>query len=192
MKKIYGLVIIFVLSIAIFGCKSAKDISKANEMTEIEIPLSGKDYESDKDHFRAKQVGESPDLSTAKKIAQQNAKTEMAGNIQALIKRVTDQYTNQRSVADKKVFENKFDDLAREVVNQKLTDVRVIGEKLYQKKGGDYQYWIAVEAKKETIINGLEKGVSKDAKLQLDFDKSQYEKIFNEEMEKFEKEQNDK
>jgi len=73
--------------ITFFGCKSAKDISKVNEMAEIEIPLSGNDYESDKDHFRAKQVGESPDLATAKKIAQQNAKTEMAGNIQALVKK---------------------------------------------------------------------------------------------------------
>lgn len=186
MKKIYFMSIASMVLITFFGCKSAKDISKVNEMTEIEIPLSGKDYESDKDHFRAKQVGESPDLSTAKKIAQQNAKTEMAGNIEAFIKRVTDQYTNQRTIQDKKAFKSKFDELAREVVNQKLVDVRVIGEKLYRKKSGVYQYWIAVEANKETILNGLEKGVSEDAKLQLDFDKSQYEEIFNKEMEKFE------
>jgi predicted NAD-dependent protein-ADP-ribosyltransferase YbiA (DUF1768 family) len=190
MKKNYLLAISCLVFFTFFGCKTAKDISKVNEMTEIEIPLSGKSYESDKDHFRAKQVGESPDLSTAKKIAEQNAKTEMAGNIQALIKRVTDQYTNQRSVADEKEFKNKFEELSREVVNQELIDVRVIGEKLFQKKDGTYQYWIAVETLKETILNGIEKGISKDAKLQLDFDKFQYEKIFSEEMKKFEQEKN--
>ncbi|MBC8147279.1 MAG: LPP20 family lipoprotein [Bacteroidetes bacterium] len=192
MKKANLLVISVITMITLFGCKSTKDISKVNEMTELEIPLSGKEFESDKGHFRAKQVGESPDLSTAKKIAQQNAKAEMAGNIQALIKRVTEQYTNQRTVSDKKEFENKFEELSREVVNQELKDVRVIGEKLYKKKDGIYQYWIAVEIFKETILDNIENGISKDEKLQLDFDKFKFEKIFNEEMEKFEKEQNDK
>ena len=192
MKKNYLLAISFLVFITFFGCKGTKDISKVNEMTEIEIPLSGKDYQTNKDYFRAKQVGESPDLATSKKIAMQNAKTEMAGNIQALIKRVTDQYTNQRSIGDKKEFENKFEELARKVVNQTLTDVKVIGEKLFKKEGGNYQYWIAVEASKETILNGIDNGIdngiSKDAKLQLDFDKYQFEKIFNEEMNKFEEE----
>ena len=190
MKKTYSIAIVCIALITFFGCKGTKDISKVNQTTEIEIPLSGKEYQSDKDYFRAKQVGESPDLSTAKKIAMQNAKSEMAGNIQALVKRVTDQYTNQRSVGDKKEFENKFEELAREVVNQTLVDAKVIGEKLFKEDEGNYQYWIAIESSKETILNGMKEKISKDEKLQLDFDKYQYEKIFNEEMKKFEQENN--
>jgi len=190
MKTNFNFIFPCLILCTLISCKSAKDISKVNKTTEIEIPLSGKDYSSDQDRFRATQVGESPDLSTAKKIAEQNAKSEMAGNIQALVKRVTDQYTNQKSVADKKNFENKFEELSREVVKQNLNDVRVIGEKLFQKKDGTYQYWIAVEALKDAILNGIEGSISKDAKMQLDFDKYQYEKIFNEEMKKFEEEQN--
>jgi predicted NAD-dependent protein-ADP-ribosyltransferase YbiA (DUF1768 family) len=188
MKTINLLTIAFISLATIWGCKSSKDISKVDKMTEIGIPLSGKDYETNKDYFRAKQVGESPDLATAKKIAEQNAKSEMAGNIQSLIKRVTDQYTNQRSVADSKEWENIFEELSREIVNQELIDVKIVGEKLFQKDDNTYQYWIVLEVLKETLLNGLAEGVSNDKKLQLDFDKFQFEKIFNEEMEKFEKE----
>ena len=105
-----------VLTLAAFSCKSKKKIAKIEDSTEISIPFSGKQYENNKNFFRAKQVGESTDLATAKKIAEQNAKAELAGNIEAVIKRVTDQYTNQRSVGDKKNFENKFEEMSREVV----------------------------------------------------------------------------
>ena len=185
--KITFLAICCFIAFSLTNCKTKKQLQKATGSTEIEVPLSGKEYQSDKDNFRAKQSGKSPDLATSKKIALNNAKAEMAGNIQATIKRVTDQYTNQRTVSDVQEFENKFEELSREVVKQKLVDVRVIGEKTFQEKDGKYTYWIAIETSKDVILNGVADKISKDKKLQLDFDKFQYEKIFNEEMEKFEK-----
>ena len=190
MKKITVLISVFLTFMMFYSCKSKKEITKVEDSVEIKIPLTGEEYENDKSYFRAKQVGESTDISTAKKIAEQNAKAELAGNIEALIKRVTDQYTNQRSVGNKKEFENKFEEISREVVRQDLRDVKVIGEKLFKKKDGIYQYWIAVETSKETTLTGIFDGISKDSKLQLDFDKHQYEKIFNEEMKKYELENN--
>jgi Flp pilus assembly CpaF family ATPase len=125
-------------------------------------------------------------LATAKKIALQNAKTELAANIQSTIKAVTDNYTNQISVADKQEFENKFEELQRAVVNQELNDVHVIGEKVFKEKDGKYTYYIAIEMSKESIEHNIADRISKDAKLKLDFDKFQYQKIFDEEMKKFE------
>ncbi len=185
MRETYSIAIICIALITSFGCKGTKNIGKADNMTELEIPFSEKNYSTDKNYFRAAQVGESSDLSTAKKIAEQNAKAEMAGNIQTLIKRVTEQYTNQRTINNKIEFENKFEELSREVVNQELKDVKIIDEKLYKKKDGSYQYWIAVETHKETILNNVVQKISRDSKLQLDFDKQQYEEIFNLEMERF-------
>lgn len=183
--------LLFLLSIpfiAAVGCNSKKDIAKIEKSTEVAIPFSGKQYENNKNFFRAKQVGESTDLATAKKIAEQNAKAELAGNIESLIKRVTEQYTNQRSVTDKKDFENKFEEMSREVVRQDVRDVRVIGEKLYKQNDGLYSYWIAIESPKEATLAGVYEGISKDAQMQLDFDKHKFEKIFNEEMDKYEME----
>ncbi|UMB54541.1 hypothetical protein MKD41_03485 [Lutibacter sp. A64] len=186
MKKNYLLTIASITLLILTNCNSTKTLSKVEDMTEIQIPLSGKEYMSNENYFRAKQVGESSDLATAKKIATQNAKADLASNIQSLIKRVTDQYTNQRSVGDKKEFENKFEELSREVVNQDLRDIKVIGEKLFKLKNGNYQYHIAVEGSKETILNGISERINKESKLKLDFDKFQFQKIFDDEMKKFE------
>lgn len=186
MKNPRYLIILAFLSLSLVCCKSKKSISKVEKSEEVEIPFTSKQYRSNKDFFRARQVGESTDLATSKKIAEQNAKAELAGNIQSVIKSVTDQYTNQRTVEDKVEFENKFEELSRQVVFQDLKEINIIGEKLYRKKDGIYQYWIVVEGSKEMVYNDVLNRINNDAKLQLDFDKYQFEKIFNEEMKKFE------
>ncbi|MDN3642244.1 hypothetical protein QWY87_06005 [Lutimonas halocynthiae] len=186
MKKLH--IVLFVFSLAAISCKSKKEITKIQDSTEVSIPFSGKQFENNKDFFRAKQVGESTDLATAKKIAEQNAKAELASNIEAVIKRVTEQYTNQRSVGSNKDFENKFEEMSREIVRQDVKDVNIIGEKLFRQKDGLYSYWIAIESSKETTLTGVYDGISKDAQLKLDFDKYQFEKIFNDEMSKYEAE----
>ena len=106
-------------------------------------------------HFTCRYATLDGDLETNAKsinVAEQNAKAELAGNIEAVIKRVTEQYTNQRSVETKKNFENKFEELSREVVRQDVKDVRVIGEKLYKQKDGIYSYWIAIESSKDNTL----------------------------------------
>ena len=189
MKIKHLILISFPAIIAFSGCKSAKKLEKTTGATEIKLPLSGKEYETDKENFRARQSGKSPDLATSKKIALQNAKSELAGNIQSTVKRVTDQYTNQRTVGNKQEFENKFEEQAREVVNQNLSDTRIVGEKTFQETDGSYSYWVAIEVSKSPILDGINDKISKNAKLQLDYDKKKFEEIFNQEMQKLENEQ---
>jgi hypothetical protein len=168
------------------GCKSKKKtpIQKETGAVEISVPFSSKEYRTDENFFRAKQYGKSPDLATAKKIAFQNAKSEMAGNIQAMIKRVTDQYTNQRTVGNAQEFENKFEELAREVVNMQLSNVREIGEKIFKEPDGSFTYWIAIEASKKEVFEKIDQKISNDAKLKLDYDKMKFQQIFDQEMKK--------
>ena len=113
----------------------------------------------------------------------------MAGNIKALVKRVTDQYTNQRTVGNKQDFENKFEELSREVVEQTLTDVKLMDEKIFKETDGGYSYWAAIEVSKQPILDGVNNKISKNEKLQLDYDKKKFEDVFNSEMEKMSKEQ---
>jgi hypothetical protein len=174
---------IAVLTLA--GCKSKKkSVQKDTGATEITVPFSESKYRTDNDAFRAKQLGKSPDLATAKKIAFQNAKAEMAGNIQSMVKRVTDQYTNQRTVGNAQDFENKFEELAREVVNLQISNVVEIGEKIFKETDGGYSYWIAIEANKKSVFDQLDQKVSSDAKLKLDYDKQKFQSIFDSEMKK--------
>jgi hypothetical protein len=179
----------FIASI-ITSCKSKKGtpVEKQTGAIEIAVPFSTSAYQSDKENFRAKASGNSMDLTTSKKIALQNAKSEMAGLIQTTIKKVTEQYTNQRQVSSTQEFSNKFEEMAREVTNQQLTDVRIIGEKIFQEPNKTYTYWVAIEANKQTVLGGIDKGISKNAKLQQDYDKKKFEEIFNQEMEKLSQE----
>ena len=183
--------LIGVLALSLSSCKSKKNVTPIEKSTgavEISVPFSSKEYYSDKDNFRAKSSGNSVDLQTSKKIAMQNAKSEMAGLIQTTIKKVTDQYTQQRQIGNQQEFNNKFEELAREVTNQQLTDIAVIGEKLFKEPNGTYTYWIAIEANKQVVLNGIEKSVSNQKKLEQDYDKKKFEEIFNSEMDKLAKE----
>jgi len=195
MKKIKLLVITFFVMISLTDCKSKKvapivPLEKQQGLTEISVPFSTKEFRSDQEAFRSKQSGRSPDQSTAKKIAYQNARAEMAANINATVKRVTDQYTNQRTVGNKQEFENKFEELSREVVNLQMGNVKEIGEKLFQDPADkSYTYWIAIEASKKEIFDKIEAKISNDAKLKLDYDKQKFQSIFDDEMKKLGEEQ---
>src|SRR5205823_2291361 len=140
---------------------------------------SGKEYSTDKENFRAKGSGNSPDLATSKAIALQNAKSEMAGLIQTTIKKVTDQYSNQRTIGNAQEFSNKFEQLAREVTNQQLTDVKILNEKIFKESNSTFTYWVAIEANKQGVWDGINKSVSSNKKIEQDYDKKKFEDIFN-------------
>lgn len=186
MKTKQLLLIPTIALISLAGCKSKKatPIQKETGAIEISVPFSSKEYRSDADFFRAKQSGKSPNDPTAKKIAFQNARAEMAANINATVKRVTDQYTNQRTVGNTQEFENKFEELSREVVNLEMSNVKEIGEKLFKEPDGSYTYWIAIEANKKEVFDKIDARISSDAKLKLDYDKQKFQQIFDSEMKK--------
>ncbi|MFO0356505.1 MAG: hypothetical protein ACK50A_06080 [Sphingobacteriaceae bacterium] len=173
------------------GCKGKKatPIEKETGAKEISVPFSTKEYKTDEDFYRAKNLGKSPDMAAAKKIALNNAKSEMASNIQTMIKKVTDQYTNQRTVGKDQEYENKFEELAREVTNQSLANVRVKDEKIFQEANGSYTYWVAIEADKKEVFKTIDSKISADKKLQVDYDKAKFQQIFDAEMKKLASEQ---
>ena len=191
MKNLTLLLIPAIAAITLGSCKSKKStpIQKQTGAVEISVPFSSKEFRSDENYFRAKQSGNSTNQATAKKIAYQNARGEMAANINATVKRVTDQYTNQRTVGNKAEFENKFEELSREVVNLEMGNVKEIGEKIFQEQDGSYTYWIAIEAGKKEVFDKIDSKISNDAKLKLDYDKMKFQQIFDAEMKKLADEQ---
>ncbi len=186
MKTSNLLLVPAVALLALTGCKSKKatPIQKETGAVEITVPFASKEFRSDENYFRAKQTGKSPDMATAKKIAYQNARAEMAANINATVKRVTDQYTNQRTVGNAQEFENKFEELSREVVNLEMGNVKEIGEKIFKEPDGAFSYWIAIEAGKKEIFEKISAKISSDSKLKLDYDKMKFQQIFDAEMKK--------
>jgi hypothetical protein len=187
MKTINYLLIPAIALMTVTSCKSKKSVPLAKQegLIEITTPFDSKEYRSDEENFRSKQSGKSPDLATAKKIAYQNSRAEMAANINAVVKRVTDQYTNQRTVGNKQEFENKFEELSREVVNLEMSNVKELGQKTFQDPSDKaYIVWIALEANKTGVLDKIDQKISSDAKLKLDYDKQKFQAIFDSEMKK--------
>ncbi|HPX05195.1 MAG TPA: hypothetical protein PLC17_04595 [Tenuifilaceae bacterium] len=166
------------------SCGGSKKAATDNSMgTEVNVPCSDVEFHSDAKFFRGTGMGTSQDLSTAKRKASLDANTNLAASINRTIKSVTDRYTNERTFNDASEFEEKFEQLTRDVVNQELNNVSTVCSKTFN-KDGKYNVYVAVEVAKDELLNNIKDRISKDQKLQLDYDKMKFEQIFNEEMDK--------
>ena len=185
MKKVTLFLLPIIASLIIVSCKSKKPVSIAKQEGQIEIstPFDSKEYQTDAENFRAVESGRSPDLSTAKQIATQNARSLMAANVNAKVKKVASNFTKQQTVGNPQEFANDFTSQSLEVVNEELSNTHQIGQKTFQDPSDkSYTVWIALEANKKSIFEKLDSKISGDKKLKLDYDKQKYQQIFEAEM----------
>ena len=184
--KILGLALIAFSVLTFNSCKEKKVAAKPDygDMKEVVTPCSDTEFQSDNKFFRATGTASSQDQSTSKRKALLDANTNLAAAVNRTIKSVTDRYTNERRIGTGSEFEEKFDQMVRDVVNQQLSNVTTACSKLFTKADGLYYSYIAVEVPKDELLNNINNGVTKNQKLQVDYDKMKFEKIFNEEMEK--------
>ena len=188
MKKIINLLSVFLISAMVLNsCAAKKATTKTVGDVEIKIPCSN--FRSDKDYFRANQSSNSTDLSQSRDEALEITKNRLAGLIETKMKNVSERYASDRKTADISEFNKKFESMTRSVVNQELVDINIVCEKTMQKPDGSYNTFVAIECSKETIYNGISKGISNDQKLRQDYDASKFKGVFDEEINKLEKEQ---
>ncbi|MDR2010085.1 MAG: hypothetical protein LBQ22_06345 [Bacteroidales bacterium] len=182
------LLVICLGSLIVFSsCKAKKpEVTIPQDMVELEIPCKN-EGSSDKNYFRADGSSTSTDMSLSREKALTNAKQRLSGLINTQVKSVTDRYVNETEVGKNSDFEQKFENLTREVVNQTLSDISIVCEKnMVDKKTGKYSSFIAIEVNKEDMLKGISSNINKDQKLRVDYDKMKFEEIFNQEMEKLE------
>ncbi len=183
MKKLSNLTVaVICIAAMVIGCKS-KEKTPTGEK-EVVVPCSGPNYFTDSKTFRANSIGESMDQVTSKKKAETNARNELAQAIQTTVKTVTDNYTNSRSQNTREDLEQKFESLNREVVDQTLTGIRTICEKLMQTKEGTYKTYIAIELSADDLVKKYNERMSTDDKLKIDYDYQKFKDTFDKEMEK--------
>ncbi len=186
LKQTLGLgAIALCLVFGAYSCKSKEKVATNTEVGQIleDMPCE-KDGRSDKNYFRAFSMATSSDLSLSKEKALLLAKQRLVTLIQSNTKSVTDRYVNEREVGSASEFEQKFENLTREVADQTISNIVVACEKSSVMPDKKYRSFIAIEVSKEDLLNGMNDRISKDAKLQVDYDKKKYEEIFNQEMDK--------
>ncbi len=184
MKKLTKLsfVLIAVAAVLISGCKS-KEKTPAGEK-EVLVPCSGPDFFTTNKVFRSNSIGESMDQVTSKKKALTNARNELAQAINTTVKTVTDNYVNSRELNKKEELEGRFESLNREVVDQTLSGIRTICEKLVQTKDGTYKTYVAIELSADDLVKKYNERLSTDERLKIDYDYEKFKDTFNKEMDK--------
>lgn len=184
MKRItYSTLMLVVLgSVLLDACKSKEKTPKGE--TEVNVPCSGPDFFTTSKFFRANSIGESQDQVTSKKKALANARAELAASIQTTVKAVTDNYTNSREMNNKEQVEERFEQLNREIVDQKLTGLKTICEKLMKTENATYKTYIAIELSAEELVATYNERLSKDDRLKIDYDYEKFKDTFEKEMEK--------
>ncbi len=157
------------------------------EFQEVYVPLSEPQFMTDTTAWRAVQSGKSTDLSIAKKIAVQNARTELASTVQGFIKAVIENYARNTLNGENNEAMSQYQELARTVVSQKLSGSGVVAEKVL-KDIDQYVYFVCVEMPKEAVKDEVAEQLAQEQKkiLEVEFNRAQFEKVYLEEMARFE------
>ncbi|MBS1546702.1 MAG: hypothetical protein JST38_19645 [Bacteroidetes bacterium] len=171
------------------ACKSKKKAAEAaappSGETEVKVLCSGPEFFTDEKNFRANNLGESMDQATAKKKALSNARADMASAINTQVKAVVDNYVNSREMNNKEEAAERYESLAREVVNQQLTGTKTICEKMMKVNAtGNYKCYVAIELSAQDLLAAYNDRLSKDDKLKIDYDYEKFKETFDKEMEK--------
>lgn len=150
---------------------------------EVKILCSGPEFFSDKNTFRANAIGESMDQETSRKKARINAKGDLAGSINTTIKSVIDNYVNSRELNNVEEISEKFEGLTREVIDQELSGVKTICERITTNEG-KYKTYLAIELAAEDLVESINERLSKEQQLKVDYDYQKFKESFDAEMEK--------
>ena len=176
--------LVFLIAFGFEGCKSKKKMSAKDAVGKImdDMPCT-KEGKSDRKFFRASSMATSSDLQLSKEKALLLAKQRLVTLIKSTTKSVTDRYINERGFSNVGEVESKFENITREVADETLSNVVVVCEKSSVLDDGRYNSFIAIEVNRDDVLTGMERKISADKKLQIDYDKKKFEETFNKEME---------
>ncbi len=170
------------LMICMSGCKTKQVVPKGEEI--VDLPCNGPEFFTKKGLIRATASGESSDQMLAKKKAQANSREQLAATLNVTIKSVVDNYYSSKAIDNVEQAKTRFEGLTRQVVDQQLSGVATICEKLTKTKQNTYKCYIAQELNGEELLQGIQKKISGDEKLRLDFEYEKFKNEFNKEMDK--------
>lgn len=162
--------------------KKAAGVQAPSGMVEETVPLSGPQYRSDAEYYRAVQNGVSSDRSTAQKIAMQNCRQELAANIQADLQLVVENYVKEQNTGVAAENKSQYQEMAYTAVQQQLRDVQIVEEKIFRQEDGSYRFYVCMQITKQAVEQASEAAIANDAKLNLEFDREQFKQIFEERM----------
>lgn len=136
MKKMMLMAGALAMLAAMTSCSSSSKAPRKpqTDMVEQVLPLSGPQYRSDAEYYRAVQSGVSPEQSMAKKIAMQNARQEIAAAVQTDIATVMENYAKAQKLPSQtsRSYEERVTELTYAIVKQSVSGMTLVEEKLFK------------------------------------------------------------
>ena len=168
MKKFFYGALLFLL-IGLTSCASTRPSGMKEDVT----PMTGEQYHSDENYFRAVQNGVSTDRSIAQKIAMQNCRQELAANIQAELQLVIESYLNVMNTSLGTENESQYEEMSYTTVQEKI-----------YREDDHFRYYVCMQMPKIEIEKAIEDSLANDEKLKLNFDREKFKEIFNSKLKK--------
>lgn len=168
-----------------YGC-SSKLRRSDSKLKKIETPFDQGKYYSNKKNFRSTGEGRAKDLTVAKRIAETNARQAIASQMEVKVRSVGEQFLQNRAISNKLETTSKYEDITRTVIDEVLTNIKIIGQESYQsKRGGEYVHYVAMEMSTSEVGKRVIDEIDADQELKQDFDLEKFRKIYEEELENF-------
>ena len=185
--KINQLLAISFVGILLSSCGSSKKITEttATGETRKEIEVPCKEYtENTNDAFRATASASSPNHQFAKEKAMGLARNVLAQKIQTSVQGMFDTYADQKDIDNIQEFRETTKLISRQVTDQTLSGINTICQKDFTLSSGKYEVWIALEMPVENVGKELQKSVSNEKKIKLDYDYEKFKEELQKEIEK--------
>ena len=124
-------------------------------------------------------------MQQARQMAANAARTELATQVSATVKRVVDNYTSEYITGAESDFRQRLQDVSRTVVNQLLVGTPVICEgTMPGSTPGNTICFACVELTGKSVLDGIASKIGNDEKLRTDFEYEKFKKVLEEEMSK--------
>ena len=179
------------LSGVMTACKSKKKAAEAAKEVpptgEVRIKeyCTGPEFQSNDQYFRASAIGESMDQETARKKAMSNARAQLAASINTHVKAVVDNYVNSREMQNREEVGERYEALAREVIDERLSGTKEICREPVQVAAtGNYKYYVCIELSGQELLSKYNERLSGDERLRIDYDYEKFKETFDAEMKK--------
>ncbi len=163
------------LSATDVSAKKAKEFKKEREVVQ---PCTGKDYMTGKGFIRASATMVDSNMAMAKKRALSMARADIASQMGAIVKRVTDDYVK----AVNEDSEMRFEERTMTIVNQQIGMTRTICDQVMQTKDKKFRAYVCVEYNLNDALNSIDSGIKRDEELRADYNYEKFKETFEKEI----------
>ncbi len=187
MKNILSLFIIFILVSC--GTQKTKDLrQKATsnpDLVENIEPCTGKNYATNEEFLRSTINYKHINATEGKRLAREFAIEALASQIETIVSSVSDNYRKTVEMGTEQIFNARFENLSRLVINDSKIGYKLICERNFTEKStGKYIYYLTAEYAIADILESASDKISKDEVLKVDYDYEKFKQEFEKEMER--------